>query len=158
MMKLRPATAADAPLLLDWFNSPDNLTNARRTRELVALDQHRRWLSDRLADTCTRIYVVERGERPVGQVRLQLEQGRGYLVDVYVVSAARRQGLAALAVKEAIKRLRKEVPRAVVVAEVRLENAASRRLFAALDFVLVGEAEGFVTYTLAAGAKTRAAV
>jgi len=144
---LRPATAADADRMFAWVNMPDSLAGKLRTTGPIPYDTHRRWFDRRLADDACRIRIIERDGVPAGQLRLERSDA-GYEIDVYVDAACRERGVAARALAQAVAALRAEEPDSVVIARVRSENRASRRLFERLGFALVTSAPDHLIYRL----------
>lgn len=73
-MILRPATLADAPLLLVWRNDPV-VINMSSSQETVTLDSHCEWLAqqinaDRQFVQCTGVYIAIADDLPVGTGRI----------------------------------------------------------------------------------------
>lgn len=64
----RDATEADAGLLLAWRNDPRTRL-ASRTSDVIALEDHVRWLRGVLASPDRLLLVVEAAGEPVGTVR-----------------------------------------------------------------------------------------
>ncbi|GGE35096.1 hypothetical protein GCM10007276_10740 [Agaricicola taiwanensis] len=141
---LRPVTMADADLLLGWVNAPETLAQKRLTSAPIDRQSHVDWLARRLADPATAMHIIVDGGRPLGQVRLQTEDGVA-LVDIYVAPEARRDGVAATAISQLLTDLPPGFAR-TARAEVRADNLASRRLFARLGFTEVDCSDSFVTY------------
>jgi len=129
-LRLRPAGPDDADLLLGWANAPDSLAAKLRTSSPIPRAAHVEWLSRRLADPAARLHIVLDGKEPVGQIRLEPRDG-ALEIDIYVVPGRRGRGIARTALALAFAE-----PGAgpVLRARVRIANAASRRLFAALGF------------------------
>jgi spore coat polysaccharide biosynthesis predicted glycosyltransferase SpsG/RimJ/RimL family protein N-acetyltransferase len=120
---VRPATSADAELLLAWRN--DSQTRAwSRTTTTVAPGDHQAWLQRVLADPGRRLLIAEHGGRPVGTVRFDRD-GDAWEVSVTVAPEARGRGLA-LPVLLAAER---DLGRATIRANVHRDNAASTALF-----------------------------
>ena len=140
---LRPATIVDAGRLLEWVNSPDSLTNKAATSGEIDRRTHADWLQARLADETCRLCIIETGGTPVGQVRFERKSG-GYHVDIFIVPAFRRGGLARLALKKAIS----DIVLRPLIAVVRAGNAPSMSLFRSLGFVETGRQGDFVTYRI----------
>lgn len=141
---LRPVTLADADLLLSWVNAPETLAQKRLTIGAIDRATHEAWLARRLADSATVMRLILDGEHPVGQVRVQADEGAA-LIDIYVAPDTRRGGVAGAA----IARVLAELPpgfAACARAEVRVDNLASRRLFARLGFTETDSSDSFVTY------------
>lgn len=134
-LAFRPAGLGDADLLFDWVNRPDCLAGKLRTDGPIPRASHDAWFAARLGESDCRLWIVERGGVPVGQIRLQAANG-AYEVDVYVVPTARRAHVAAAAVGHAVGEMATAEPGARLVARVRSGNAASRRLFESVGFAL----------------------
>ncbi len=149
MMKLRSATAADAKLLFEWVNSPSSLTGKIKTNGAIAWADHARWLEQRLSDPGTSIWIGERGEAAVGQVRLQkAETGESSVfdVDIFVADGARRQGCAKELLTGAVQLMAQRWPGARLRASVRDDNKASQELFQSLGYRVVGRESGHRVY------------
>ena len=140
---LRPATIEDAESLLEWANYPDSLSNKAATTVAIDRRTHYDWLEARLVDESCRLCIIESGGTPVGQVRLELKSG-GYHVDIFIVPAYRRAGVARSALQKAISvaNLRP------VIAIVRAGNEPSISLFRSLGFVESGRQGDFITYCI----------
>jgi RimJ/RimL family protein N-acetyltransferase len=139
-VRLRPANAGDAALLFEWLNRPDSLAASLDTAAPVAWQDHERWLTARLADPGTRLWIVERDGAPVGQVRLQ-DKGDGPEVAIYIDPAARGGGIAGAALDHALGEGALAWPGATAIARVRLDNARSQRLFERAGFVKKARAD-----------------
>lgn len=136
-LSLRRANAGDSNLLLDWVNQPESLAGKLQTAEPIPGEQHERWFAARLDSPDCRIWIAEREGIPVGQVRAERDaEGRAY-VDVFVAAEARGAGLAYAMIDEMAREAAAIWPDTRLVARVRLENVASRRLFAKAGFGLL---------------------
>lgn len=134
-MRLVPAGPQHSDLLLSWVNDPSSLQAKLVTDRAVTAEEHQAWLSTRLSDPETHLWIVQIEGRSIGQVRLQ-RRAAAFEVDIFIVPDHRRSGLAAAAVTQAVSALRSERGgEAPVEAVVRRENAGSRRLFASLGFI-----------------------
>lgn len=140
---MRAATIDDADRLLEWVNAPDSLSNKAATTGPIDRRTHVDWLQARLADETCRLCIVESGGTPVGQVRLERKSG-GYHVDIYIVPAFRRGGLARLALGKAIS----DIALHPVIAVVWAGNAPSISLFRSLGFVESGRRGDYITYRI----------
>lgn len=127
-VKLRPATPADAELLFTWVNDPDVRRWSFRSAP-VAWKTHVEWLAHTLADGGRQLLIAEVDGEPVGQVRLDSEEG-GTVVSVSVAAAARGMGLGTALVEAACRMAATEL-----IARVKAENARSLRAFARAGFV-----------------------
>jgi RimJ/RimL family protein N-acetyltransferase len=147
--RLRPVELADAANLLRWVNSPDSLQWKRETTKAITVDEHRAWLTRRLSDAGTLMWIIESDQQPVGQVRLQRDND-AFMIDIYVEAGHRKGGLAATAINAALTSLSGVHRGASVVADVHKDNQASRRLFERLGFRLAGENGDWLRYQMSA--------
>jgi RimJ/RimL family protein N-acetyltransferase len=156
VISVRPASIADADLLLAWANDPTT-REAGFHRGEIDPPTHRRWLEARLASPESRVYVGLEDGTPIGQVRLEAGPDGRVEVGISVAPKARgrgvgrallRAGLAAGAADAALGA-------AVFTARIRPANAASIALFSNLGFVMTGTevVEGLeaLVYELPAG-------
>ena len=147
---LRPATADDARLLLDWRNDPDARA-ASFDQEVIDMERHREWLAGRLADPGCALFVVEREGVPAGSVRLEREGRDSAEIHVAVAPEARGAGVAGAALREASKRAGELLGAAVVRARVKPGNEASLRAFRTAGFEREEESGGAVVLVRPAG-------
>lgn len=136
-MKLRPARPEDARVTWRWANDRETRARSYRNRR-IPWYEHQAWFSARLSSGAARLYVGEddRG-RPVGQVRFERSgPGRG-VVSVVVSPEFRGRGLGTALVRRGCVRARRELGLARILAYVKSDNAASRRLFEKSGFVRV---------------------
>lgn len=128
---VRPATDADAELLLAWRN--DEETRAwSRTPDPVDPAGHRAWLARVLADPDRRLYVAEHDGRPVGTVRFDRDGDGAWEVSITVAPEHRDRGLARRILAAGEHALGDGVS---IVANVHRDNAASRALFRKAGYV-----------------------
>ena len=139
MITVRPATTADADLLLSWANDP--VTRAAGFHAaLIEPEVHRRWLHERLASSTGRLYIGQDDDRPIGQVRLDAFSDGRVEVGISVAPGERGRGLgrdllrAGMAAGIADPQLRV----LVYVARIRPDNEASIALFSGAGFLHVG--------------------
>jgi len=147
--RLRPAREGDGRTLFAWVNNPDSLAAKLRTRTAIAWEDHRRWLAARLADPDTGLWIAEVGGEPAGQVRLQAGAG-GMEVDVYVAPSHRGRGLGLTLLGHAADEARRRWPGRPLLARVKPDNRASRRLFERAGYELSATAPDHLVYAYAA--------
>ncbi len=144
---LRRALATDRDQLLAWVNSPDSLAGKLRTMGPIAAADHAQWFAARLADDDCMIWIIERNDTAVGQIRLEKDDV-GHAVDIYVVAAARRHGCAVSALRQALDMHFAGRPDSRVVARIKPDNIASRRLFERAGFQLTADGDDHLIYAL----------
>lgn len=140
-LRLRPATAADAALLLAWRNDEATRLASHNTAAVEA-DAHVRWLDALLRDPARRLFIaVEHGE-PVGSVRADRDpDGDCHELSWTVAPAARGRGIGA----RMVRLLLSEVS-GPVRAEVKPGNAASVRIAEAAGLHFEAEREGVLHF------------
>jgi RimJ/RimL family protein N-acetyltransferase len=134
-VRLRPARAEDAALLLAWRNEPSTRA-ASFSGEAVGAREHARWLATRLADPATLLLVAERDGVAVAQVRLDREPDAIGVVSIAVAPEARGAGVARAALDALAAR--DDLGVSTLRALVKPGNAASRRLFRRAGYTEVG--------------------
>lgn len=122
-MRVRPATTADADLLLAWRNDPDTVAWSR-SPDPVSRPDHLRWIAAVLADPDRRLLIAE-SDGPVGTVRFDRD-GAAWEVSITVAPNRRGHRLAGpmLAAAEATL-----AAGADVIAWVHRDNRPSLALF-----------------------------
>jgi RimJ/RimL family protein N-acetyltransferase len=136
-VEVRPATAADAALLLTWANDPDTRAASFHTARITS-DAHAAWLARSLTLPTRRLFIGMVGEEPVGQVRLDAGDGGEAEVGISIAPERRGQGLGTDLLAAGIEAGRRDPQLAIgrFVARVRAGNEASIRLFEGAGFVL----------------------
>lgn len=147
---LRRASASDAVLLFEYVNMPDCLAQKLKTVAPVSWDDHRRWLSLRLSDPDTMLFVIESDGKPAGQVRLQRGSDGVPEVDIYVTREARHRQVARAALTAAIDDWQKAFDGETIRAYIKSSNGASLALFKSLRFNQVSAHFEHVVMELAA--------
>lgn len=109
-------------------------------REPIPVDVHVRWLEAHLADVGSRIWVLERGSVPVGQVRYERLAGVAE-VDISIAPEERGHGYGVELLLRTTPLACAELGVLRLVALVLPENAPSLRAFARAGYVVVGREE-----------------
>lgn len=143
---LRPATAEDSADLLAWRNDPLTRANSRNTAE-VSPEEHEAWLARVLADPNRRLWVGMAGPEKVGVASAAFDGGAAE-ISVTVARSARGRGIGAMLVDAAVDGARLIWADAVIRAEIKPDNAASRAVFEACGFTLVGDRGELLDYEL----------
>lgn len=146
-LSTRPATAADAEMLLAWRNDPET-RRWSRTPSPVTPVEHRAWLERSLGSGDRMLLVVEDADGPVGTVRWDRDH-RGWEVSITVAPERRGSGFAGPVLTAGERALRASAGAGTpVAAVVHRDNAASARLFARAGYRAAGapDADGFGTH------------
>jgi UDP-2,4-diacetamido-2,4,6-trideoxy-beta-L-altropyranose hydrolase len=129
LISLRRAEAADAGRLIAWRNDPVTRQYSLQT-EPVARAEHEAWLAATLRDPDHLLLVGAIGAEPVGTVRFDRLADGARRVSITVSPDRRGRGLGRALLHAACR----EVAPSRLVAEIRDDNAASKRLFRGCGF------------------------
>ncbi|MFZ0128332.1 MAG: GNAT family N-acetyltransferase [Candidatus Dormiibacterota bacterium] len=149
---LRPATSADRALLLEWRNDQDVVRYSLSGRP-VAAAEHANWLTARLAEPALRLWIAEEAGKPVGQVRVDLEDETG-TVSISVAPAQRGRGVGSRMLRALLIEMEADAAVRSLVALVHRENTTSLRSFERAGFGDAGRRQrGFVVLERSVEAK-----
>jgi UDP-2,4-diacetamido-2,4,6-trideoxy-beta-L-altropyranose hydrolase len=130
---LRKAAADDSRDLWLWRNDEQTRRFSRATNA-VAWPRHDAWYREKLKDCGSQILVALDAGVRIGMVRFdQIDKDR-FRTNIVVAPAARGRGLGHAILRLGCDRLIQEHSDATIVAEVRIENIASQRIFEASGF------------------------
>jgi RimJ/RimL family protein N-acetyltransferase len=140
-LRLRPATVADAALLLAWRNDEATRQASHHTAAVTPQD-HARWLDALLRNPARRLFVAEVNGEPVGSVRADRDpDGSCHELSWTVAPSARGRGVGA----RMVRLLLAEVS-GPVRAEVKPGNPASVRIAEAAGLRFDAEREGVLHF------------
>jgi spore coat polysaccharide biosynthesis protein SpsF (cytidylyltransferase family)/ribosomal protein S18 acetylase RimI-like enzyme len=140
-LHLRPATEADASLLLAWRNDADAVRFSV-TGASVSEAEHDAWFARYLVDPSGRIWIGEVDGAPVGQVRVDVRAAVG-TVSIAVAPEERGHGYAVTILESLDGPLSADLQVTSLVAEVENGNTASLRAFARAGFSAVARRDTF---------------
>jgi len=134
---LRPATAADSDVLLEWQSEPGARAHFR-TPSVPSRAEHEAWMAATLSDPRRLLHVLSRDGEAAGYVRLDRHRGHdAYEVSILVAAAFRDRGVASAGLRCA----RRLVGASPLTAHVLPANSPSRRAFAAAGFAEEGDGQ-----------------
>lgn len=126
---LRKATADDVVLLFNWVNDREVRSSALNP-DPISFESHVEWFRNNSGLRDIYIYMVD--EVPVGQCRLDYIGPEEAFLDYSIDSAFRGSGKA----KSMLGLLLTEVSVGVLIAEVKVDNIASKKTLLNLGFNL----------------------
>ena len=133
MVTLRAANSDDCELLFHWVNHSDSLKGKEKTKGPISLEDHTAWFSRLLDDSAYHLWIIEDRGQAIGQLRLSPQSG-DLEVDIYVDAAHRKKNLAVTALALAVQEISSIYPERALIAQVKEDNLASRRLFERAGF------------------------
>lgn len=147
-MEIRKVTADDVDLLFQWANDPDERRNAFHS-EKIEYEDHCNWFAKKLASDDVFIFILMQDLCPVGQCRLEMEDGEA-LISYFIDKSYRGKGYGKTLlrlVQEKMMKSEREIH--CLTAQVKLENIPSQHVFEALGYEKsIDEKNGFAEYHL----------
>jgi RimJ/RimL family protein N-acetyltransferase len=122
---LRPASFDDARLLWQWRNEPEVRQNSFDTGE-IDWNTHTAWLERKLTSPDCRIWVLENGSDPIGQIRYD-RVDRIAELSFSITSRFRGRGFGTLILERSWSEACRELDVAGVRAMVKDDNLPSQR-------------------------------
>ncbi|MCW3102566.1 MAG: hypothetical protein JWO09_1006 [Bacteroidetes bacterium] len=128
---IRQAAPGDLLTYFRWANDPSVRQNAVNTAS-IALEDHTKWFKGKLKNKGAKLYVIEKANTPIGQVRLDKAEN-GWEVDYSIDKKFRGKGFGEIILRFAIIQFRKKHSDPVI-ARVKRINVASNKVFLRLNF------------------------
>lgn len=139
---LRKAQKDDVLILFCWVNDPVVRQSAFCTDD-IPFNSHKRWFLQVLDSDKVQIFILQKGDLPIGQVRLELKNDE-WIIDYSIDAAWRGHGYG----REILQLLEEKMPEGtILVAEVKDANLASLKVFERLGYVkLCNSNSGVIKY------------
>jgi UDP-2,4-diacetamido-2,4,6-trideoxy-beta-L-altropyranose hydrolase len=138
-VRLRPAQAGDAELLHRWASDAQTRASSFHPAPIPWPD-HQRWLADVLEDESRWLLIgLDRDDRPVGQVRLDLDREGATTISLSVAPEHRGRGIGTALIEASLRLARRSFGRVVVHAWIKPDNRASLVCFERAGFERLGE-------------------
>lgn len=136
-IRLRPATALDEALLLEWRNDEQTRQMSLDTRPVAASDHHR-WLADALKDPGRRLFIAEVGGVAIGTTRLD-HLPSAWSISITVAPQHRGAGHGGTLLRLTAEWFGAHLRGGVIAAAVKRTNRASLALFLRSGYVVAAE-------------------
>jgi len=138
-LMLRPACADDVVFYYDWANDPEVRNRSIHTQS-ISWTEHQEWFVNKINSRDSRLFVLEAGGLPVGQIRFDMQAGEAR-IDYSLDEIVRGRGWGSRLVALGIDRMR-EAGRLRLCAHVKAGNDASRSIFLRLGFAAAAGGPG----------------
>ncbi len=134
-LTIRQAELSDEQLLFDWVNDPE-VRRQSFQQESIDINQHSEWYARKLADTeCLILIGEDEAGLPIGQVRFEMNTKLAEaIIGISIDTLVRGMGFSQVLLTKAIEYWFKIKPTFKLIAEVRIDNLRSEKLFTRLDF------------------------
>jgi RimJ/RimL family protein N-acetyltransferase len=143
-LAMRPARIDDAERLWSWRNDPETRRASHNT-EYIERDHHMRWFESCMARNDRIMLIAELHGEPIGTVRFDKRADSYLEVSINIAPQARAKKLGAACLREACNFVLAKEP-AGFHAEIRLDNAASIRIFEQCGFCEFARKGGFLLF------------
>lgn len=140
-LNLRLADSDDSRFLYELRNDTDVRRSSFQTAE-IPYEHHKEWFAKKLQDKNSRIYIMEENGHMIGQVRVD-RQGKKAEISYALCKEVRGRGLSRWMLLQLESRIREAGFCRELIAEVKRENTASRKIFQALGYKETAEEYGF---------------
>ncbi len=134
-VSLRPANEKDMLLLFNWANDSDVRKNALNS-EKIELENHKKWYLDKIKDLNSKIYILEKDDFPLGQIRFD-KTDENWNIDYSIDKKYRGLGLGGTIIELGMEQLKENLK-----AIVKIENVSSCKVFENLGFTKAIKNEG----------------
>ena len=145
MIRIRPANEADGNLLFAWRNDPVTQACSRSTAP-VAREDHDRWMKFNVLQGYPQhlVMMAETETGTVGTVRFDAARDdlMTFEVSITIAPKFRRLGIASSVLSEACSYMAEYT----INAEIKKDNAASRRIFEHCGFEEIGRSSSYLNY------------
>ncbi len=127
-MKLRKAVMDDAELILKWRNDEKTRENSFSS-DVIALDDHIKWLSRKLEDPKCHMYMLEDDGEAVGNIRLDILDNDDVGEISYMIAPDKRGQGYGKAILSLVEDKAREHGIKTLTGLVKDENVASKKCF-----------------------------
>ena len=146
-IKLRKAKDEDITFLFDLRNQPSTYKYSKNNR-LVEWQEHINWITPVIkGKTVKNLFVVEADGKKAGQTRIDINGGQAE-VHISLMPEFQGKGIAALAIKMAMNKIKKEKKIKIFRAEIHQENIPSQKMFEKLGFQFQSQKDIWKKYAL----------
>jgi len=147
LLQLRKAQLSDLDLYFHWANDPYARHNAVIAKQ-IGYEEHCAWFAKKITSNDTHLWVLEEREKPVGQIRFDLDRGQKEATLSYSIAPEYRgKGMGLLIVKMGLELFfRTECNFLTINAIVKATNEYSRKIFERFNFQINEEKNGFIFY------------
>lgn len=128
-ISFRKANENDAKLLFDWANDKDVRINSLNQFPIL-WENHLQWFESKLNSPNTLIFILERENEPLGQIRFD-KVGEFWEIDYSIDKKERGKGYGKIIVKQGLDYFKDGIYKA----RVKKENISSKKVFLSLGFL-----------------------
>ena len=129
----RAISYSDCDLLYEWANDKSVRKNAFNS-DKIDYESHKKWFQNKLDSKKTLIYIILKGNNPIGQIRIDIENDYG-IIDYSIEFKYRGQGLGKSSLKSIANRVKNDCTSLNgLVGRVKFDNISSQKAFESANF------------------------
>lgn len=146
-LRLRTVKLSDMQLIFEWSNEKHTRLASLSTEE-ISWSEHENWFRGKIVSRDGRFWILETGNRPVGQIRLENMKEENHVRISYSIAPEHRGlGLGLTILSMAIAQNSNERNEDITyVATVKAENRPSARCFEKLGFTATPSSDNTITF------------
>lgn len=132
-IRLRQAVLEDADMVFKWRNDPFVVSRGSLQRT-VEWPEHVEWFEQTVLGDRRRMYIIERGNKAIGQVRFDRETDSACSISVYLTTEFIGKGYGISAIRDACAEVFRLWNVERIIARVRRDNAIGAKAFVKAGF------------------------
>lgn len=127
-INLRKVQEKDCEILFKWANDKLVRENAFNS-EGINYDTHKKWFEKKIKDDNTEIFIVLADDEMIGQIRIDLDNGKG-LIDYSIESSYRGKGYGTEILKKIVDMVKDQgLSIDKLIGKVKHDNIPSQKAF-----------------------------
>lgn len=141
LMKIVEADINHCKLLFKWRNEYHTRMNSFSSKP-IELNEHKEWFQKRLKSYNSKIWILYKSKKPIGQIRIEKNKNNKWEIDYSIEKKNRGMGFG----KHLISWCVENHSDKNLMALVKEENSISRRIFENLDFIVIKKENNIYHY------------
>jgi len=149
MIKLRKLSIKDSDMIYQWRND-DLIVSLSSNQKKVNKKEHQSWIKASLENPKRIIYIIEKDNEPMGQIRFDkdIKQEKLCYISIYLISGFKSRGYGKKALALAFDEIFNFWHDTTIQAKVRQENNTSKKFFLNLGFKKIIENDIFSVFNI----------
>jgi RimJ/RimL family protein N-acetyltransferase len=155
MLTFRKANEADIQLFFDWAND-SSVREQSYNSSVIDFENHKKWFESKLEDKSCLLFVFQNEDKlNVGQIRMQKENEKEFLIGISIASEHRGKGFAKEMLQMASDYFLDSNPNFQINAFIKETNLSSKHAFekAGFEFQNIINHENFQSFHYTKSAK-----
>ena len=155
MIKLRKVYRSDIKTIFKWRNN-NYIVSLSESQKYVSYEEHKKWFSNTFINKNIRIYIIEKNQKAIGQIRFDRINQFSDCADIsiYLIKNEQGMGYGSIALINGINKVSKFWNRIKKIkARVLKNNIKSQSFFLKNRFIKVRDSQKLVHYGLEINSK-----